>query len=132
MKQPVGFVKLTNVAIIKYKIDNKKFEIACYKNKAMNWRNGVVTQLSEVLQTEEIYLNATHGKVASQDDLNRYFPGKKKDEILRYILEKGDLQVGEKERELKTNNLVNDIVRIVAEKCIHPDSQRSFSIEDIR
>lgn len=29
-------------------------------------------------------------------------------------------------------NLVNDIIRIVAEKCVHPDSQRSFSIEDIR
>lgn len=42
----------------------------------MNWRNGVVTELNDVLQTEEIYLNATHGKVASKDDLKKCFPGK--------------------------------------------------------
>lgn len=37
----MGVVGLTNVAMIKYKTNNYKFEIACYKNKAINWRNGV-------------------------------------------------------------------------------------------
>jgi len=46
---PNNLVKMTNVAFIKYKIDTKKFEIACYKNKAINWRNGVEKDLSEVL-----------------------------------------------------------------------------------
>ena len=41
LKQPVGFKKLTNVAIIKLKRGKHRFEIACYKNKAINWRNGV-------------------------------------------------------------------------------------------
>ena len=50
IKQPVGFVQMTNVAFIKYKIENKKFEIVCYKNKALNWRNDVLRDLSEVLQ----------------------------------------------------------------------------------
>jgi len=29
------------VALVKYKKKGKKFEIACYKNKVLNWRNGV-------------------------------------------------------------------------------------------
>ena len=41
----------------------------CYKNKAINWRNGVEKDLSEVLQTEEIYLIASHGKIAKKDML---------------------------------------------------------------
>jgi ribosome maturation protein SDO1 len=41
LKQPVGIVKFTNVALIKYKKDGKKFEIACYKNTATDWRNGM-------------------------------------------------------------------------------------------
>lgn len=45
VNQPVGIVQMTNIAIIKYKTNNKKFEIACYKNKAINWRNGVEKDL---------------------------------------------------------------------------------------
>lgn len=37
---------MTNIAIIKYRTsNNQKFEIACYKNKAINWRNGVENDL---------------------------------------------------------------------------------------
>ena len=70
---------MTNVAFIKYKIENKKFEIACYKNKAINWRNGVEKDINEVLQTDEIYTNASHGEIANKDDLKKFFPKLTKD-----------------------------------------------------
>ena len=78
LKQPVANVKLTNVATIKYNINKKSFEIACYRNKALNWRNGVEEDISEVLQMEEIYDNASHGTVAKKADLNKFFPNKTK------------------------------------------------------
>ena len=49
IKQPCGNIKQKNVSFIKYKFENKHFEIACYKNKIINWRNGVEKNLSEVL-----------------------------------------------------------------------------------
>lgn len=49
LKQPVGIVKLTNVAVIRYKTKGKNFEIACYKNKVIDWRNGIENNISEVL-----------------------------------------------------------------------------------
>lgn len=52
LKQPSTNVKMTNVATIRYKINNKNFEIACYRNKVLNWRNGVENDVSEVLQTD--------------------------------------------------------------------------------
>lgn len=52
LKQPLTNIKMTNVAIIRYKINNRSFEIACYRNKALNWRNGVEKDISEVLQTD--------------------------------------------------------------------------------
>lgn len=73
IKQPVGIVQQTNVALIKYKIKGKRFEIACYKNKAINWRNGVEDKLSEVLQSDEVYTNAIQGETASQKQLQEYF-----------------------------------------------------------
>lgn len=64
-KQPVGQVKLTNVAIIKLKKGGNKFELACYKNKIINWRNKQETNLSEVLQIEQIFTNVSKGHIAN-------------------------------------------------------------------
>ena len=36
-----GQKRLTNVAVVRLKKKGKRFEIACYKNKVVNWRNGV-------------------------------------------------------------------------------------------
>lgn len=100
VNQPVGIVEMTNIAIIKYRTStNQKFEIACYKNKAINWRNGVEKDLkyyghlnfSEVLQVYEIFTNATKGDVASSKELLHRFHTTEKDEIIKIILEKGDL-----------------------------------------
>ena len=41
IKQPVGFVKLTNVSIVRLKKHGIRFELACYKNKVQDWKNGV-------------------------------------------------------------------------------------------
>lgn len=41
VKQPIGQKRLTNVAVVRYKKMGKRFEIACYKNKILNWRRGM-------------------------------------------------------------------------------------------
>ena len=36
-----GQKRLTNIAVVRVKKHGKRFEIACYKNKVGNWRNGM-------------------------------------------------------------------------------------------
>ncbi len=36
-----GQKRLTNIAVVRFKKMGKRFEIACYKNKILNWRNGM-------------------------------------------------------------------------------------------
>ncbi|CAD8069851.1 unnamed protein product [Paramecium primaurelia] len=130
--QPVGIVQMTNIAIIKYRTNNnQKFEIACYKNKAINWRNGVEKDLSEVLQVYEIFTNATKGDVASGKELFICFQTHDKDQIIKTILEKGDLQVGDKEREVQLDHSYRDIVKFIQEKCIHATSGRQLTQQSI-
>jgi ribosome maturation protein SDO1 len=38
---PVNQKRLTNVAIVRLKRGGLRFEVACYKNKVVSWRNGV-------------------------------------------------------------------------------------------
>ena len=132
LKQPVGFVKLTNVALIKYKSGGKRFEIACYRNKVVDWRNGLEKNMEEVLQTFEIYSNAVTGELASGKDLVECFPNLKKEEIIGRILDHGEFQVSQKEREVLTENVYNDIINILSTKVIYPKSKKLVSIEQIK
>jgi ribosome maturation protein SDO1 len=132
LKQPVGFVKLTNVAIVKYKVAGKKLEIACYKNKVLDWRKGLEKHLVEVLQVEEIFTNAVQGELANKKLLQELFPNKNKSEIIAIILDKGEMQVSQKEREALQENTFKDIVNIISKKIVHPKSKRLFSTESIK
>ncbi|CAD8175751.1 unnamed protein product [Paramecium octaurelia] len=130
--QPVGIVQMTNIAIIKYRTNNnQKFEIACYKNKAINWRNGVEKDLNEVLQVYEVFTNATKGDVASGKELQQCFQTDDKDQIIKIILGKGDLQVGDKEREAQLEHYYRDIVKFIQEKCIHAISGSQLTQQSI-
>lgn len=50
---------MTNVAVVKLHKTGKRFEIACYRNKVVNWRNRVETDLDEVLQIESVFENVS-------------------------------------------------------------------------
>lgn len=100
ISQPVNQVRLTNVAIVKLKHKGKRFEIACYKNKVVNWRNEVEKDLDEVLQTDSIFTNVSKGILAKNKDLQQVFGMIDQEAICRLILDKGELQVSEHEREV--------------------------------
>ena len=50
ISQPVSQKRLTNIAIVKLKTHGFRFEIACYKNKVVNWREGLEKNVDEVCQ----------------------------------------------------------------------------------
>jgi ribosome maturation protein SDO1 len=39
--QPSNQIRLTNVSVVRLKKGGKRFEIACYRNKVIEWRNGM-------------------------------------------------------------------------------------------
>ena len=69
--QPVGQKRLTNVAVVRLKRGGSRFEVACYKNKCLEWRAGVEKDLDEVLQTTQVYENVSKGLFAKPKNLRR-------------------------------------------------------------
>ncbi|KAJ8331004.1 hypothetical protein QVD99_001191 [Batrachochytrium dendrobatidis] len=126
--KPVAQVKLTNVSIVRLKKGGKRFEIACYKNKILEWRSRVEKDLDNVLQINQVFLNVSKGQVASKDDLIKAFQTENSDEVVRQILEKGDIQVGEKERTQQLDNMYRDIATVVAEKSVNPETKRPYTV----
>jgi len=131
LRQPVTQVFLTNVAVVRYRVKNKKFELACYPNKVLDWRNGLEKSLENVLQIDEIFTNVVQGIHANKKELSKTFGSKSRDEIIQTILAKGELQVNELERKAKQDNILRDIANIVAEKCVEAETGRSIPVSRI-
>jgi ribosome maturation protein SDO1 len=126
---PVGQKLLTNVAIVRYKKGGEKFEIACYPNKVIPWRDGIEKDLAQVLQIEAVYSNVTSGKVANRKQLDKAFgAGVEQADILLEILKKGQLQTTQAERSKQSESLLRDIATIVADKCVNSETKRPFTV----
>lgn len=143
---PINQVKLTNVSVVRLKKAGRRFELACYKNKLMDYRSGMTTNLDDVLQSPHIFSNVPKGLLASAADLSAAFPNHinsnnnnnndittsaNKEAIIREILEKGQVQVGEREREHQLGSLQREIATMVAERCLNPNTNLPYPVSVI-
>eukprot|EP00731_Ephydatia_muelleri_P023548 Em0015g1131a len=84
---PTNQIRLTNVAVVRMKRAGKRFEIACYKNKAVSWRNKVEKDIEEVLQTHTVFTNVSKGQVAKKEDLMAAFGTDDQLEVCKEVLD---------------------------------------------
>jgi ribosome maturation protein SDO1 len=125
---PVNQVRLTNVAVVRLKKGGKRFELACYKNKVISWRNKVETDLDEVLQTRTIFTNVSKGEVAKKVDLEKCFKTFEEQRIIEEILRKGVLQVSEKERQAALESSFKEIASLVSNQTVDPGSKKPYPV----
>lgn len=93
---PVNQVRLTNVTVVRMNHHGFRFEVACYKNKILNYRQGIETDLSEVLQIDRVFTNVSKGLLAPSKDLLKAFDTDDQEQVCRTILGKGQVQVTER------------------------------------
>ncbi|KAJ9591724.1 hypothetical protein L9F63_001752, partial [Diploptera punctata] len=128
---PTNQIRLTNVAVVRMKKGGKRFEIACYRNKVVSWRNKVETDIDEVLQTHTVFTNVSKGQVAKKEDLIKAFGKDDQTDVCKEILAKGELQVSDKERQSQLESLFRDIATTVADKCVNPETKRPYPVSMI-
>jgi len=125
---PTNQKLLTNVVVVKLKKCGKRFEIACYKNKIVAWRNKIEKDIEEVLQTETVFTNVSRGEVAKAADLKKAFNSDDHKKICLEILEKGEFQISEKERQSALNNKFTEIASNISTMCINPTTERPYPV----
>ncbi len=111
--------------------------------------------LDEVLQISNVFVNVSKGEVAKSGDLKKSFGTDDRNTIARevclsplppkssperpstyiffgaQILGKGEVQVGDKEREHDIAALRREIATLVAEKCVDPATRAPYSVSII-
>ena len=103
-----------------------------------------------MLQSKNIFINASQGHLASKEELKRYFPDLEHKEILKIvissffflylnffilileILDNGELQISDKERDSNFDNMFKDIANIITEKSVHSISKRPISLDSVK
>ena len=132
INQPINQVKLTNVAVVRMNRGGKRFEIACYRNKVVDYRQGLETDLSEVLQTERVFTNVSKGEFAKAKELKKVFGTEDEQEIATMILSKGQVQVSDKERNQQLEKTIAQIAEWISKNCVQPNTDRPYTISQIR
>lgn len=128
INQPSNQIKLTNVSLVRLKKGKKRFEIACYKNKVLEWRSGIETDLDNVLQIPSVFLNVSKGQSAPTAELIKAFgPDATSESVVLEILRKGEMQVGDKERAAQLERVHHEVVDIVAGKLVDPRTRRVYT-----
>lgn len=127
---PSAQVRLTNVAYVRLQKKGKRFEIACYRNKVLNWRNKMETDIREVLQIDTVFANVSKGMIANTKDLLDVFGTTDQLLVCKEILDKGELQVTEQERSALLESTFRDVAAIVADKSINPENNRPYTVSD--
>jgi ribosome maturation protein SDO1 len=132
INQPINQVRLTNVAVVRHTVKGLRFEIACYRNKVLDYRAGLETDLSEVLQTERVFTNVSKGKFAAAADLKKAFGNTEQEKIAKLILDQGKIQVSDLERQHLLENTLTQIATWVSDNCVHSVSKRPFTMSHIQ
>ncbi|KAJ5083011.1 hypothetical protein N7532_012054 [Penicillium argentinense] len=128
INQPSNQIKFTNVSIVRLKKGKKRFELACYKNKLLEYRSGAEKDLDNVLQVPTVFLSVSKAQTAPSAELNKAFGADTpRDEILQEILRKGEVQVGERERKDILERVEKEVLDIVSGRLVDPNTKRVYT-----
>ncbi|PKY05807.1 Shwachman-Bodian-diamond syndrome protein [Aspergillus campestris IBT 28561] len=128
IQQPSNQIKFTNVSIVRLKKGKKRFELACYKNKLLEYRSGAEKDLDNVLQVPTIFLSVSKAQTAPSAELAKSFGRDvSSDEIRQEILRKGEVQVGERERKEIIERVEREMLDIVSGRLVDPNTKRVYT-----
>ncbi|KAJ5733551.1 hypothetical protein N7493_002337 [Penicillium malachiteum] len=128
INQPSNQIKFTNVSVVRLKKGKKRFELACYKNKLLEYRSGAEKDLDNVLQVPTVFLSVSKAQTAPSAELAKSFGADTpRDEILQEILRKGEVQVGERERKDILDRVEKEVLDIVSGRLVDPTTKRVYT-----
>lgn len=122
--QPIGNVKLTDVAVIRLKKGGRRYEVATYRNKINEFRKNLENDLDNVLQTQEVFSNVSRGEIARREDLKKSFGTDDIEKIIIEILNKGEIQLGKEERTKELESKFHEVASIISRECINTETKK--------
>ena len=106
-------------------------EMLAHKADPLKLQHKVETDIDEVLQAHTIYASVEKGVLAKNEDLIAAFGTDDEDRVCVEILNKGEFQVSDQERQMQTDALFRDVASRVTAMVLNPASQRPYPLSTI-
>jgi len=100
--------------------DGDHFEILTKPERALSYRLGKTSSVSEVLVTDTIFTDAGKGLRASEEKLQEVFGTTDSLKIAEVILKKGTLQLTTEQRKQLVEEKRRQLVSFISRECIDP------------
>lgn len=84
-----------------------------------------------VLRSHKVFLNVSKRQMAKNTDLMAAFDTDNFNVICKEIMEKGELQVSEKERHFETDSMFKSIAMDISDKYVNPETKCPYSLSTI-
>jgi ribosome maturation protein SDO1 len=119
--------------------ENEHFEILVKPNRALDYRNGKTSSITEVLAAEIIFSDANKGTKVSEDSMKKAFKTVDALKIADEILKKGTLQLTTDQRRKMVEDKKRQVVDFIARQAVdpktnlpHPPMRIENAMEQIR
>jgi ribosome maturation protein SDO1 len=125
--------------IARYTKENEHFEILVKPNKALDYRNGKIAGVTEVLAAETIFSDANKGTRVKEDELRKAFGTTDALKVADIILKKGQLQLTTDQRRKMVEDKRKQIIDYISRQAVdpktnlpHPPMRIENAMEQIR
>lgn len=115
-------VSLDKAVVARYKHGKRIFEILVDPEEAYLIRSGAKEEIEEVLAVDEIFVDASKGEKATEEDLMAVFSTTEVGEIAKEILKEGELQLTAEQRRRKVEEKKMMVVDRIARISINPQT----------
>ena len=100
--------------------ENEHFEILVKPNKALDYRNGKISGITEVLAAETIFSDANKGTKVSEDAMHKAFKTVDPLKIADEILKRGTLQLTTDQRRRMVEDKKRQLIDFIARQAVDP------------
>jgi ribosome maturation protein SDO1 len=100
--------------------DTEHFEILVKPDKALDYRTGKTSRITEVLAAEIIFSDANKGTKVSEENMNKAFATTDPLKIADEILKKGTLQLTTEQRRKMVEDKRKQIVDFISRQAVDP------------
>ncbi|MBN2094905.1 MAG: ribosome assembly factor SBDS [Candidatus Aenigmarchaeota archaeon] len=116
--------------VARFRRGRDTFEILVYPKEAVEFKKGI-GELTNVLVSDEIFLDVQKGKKAPDNDLKKAFKTDNKQEIAKTIIKEGEVQLPKAMRDEMLDKKKRQIAAIISKMGVNPQTKAPHPPERI-
>ena len=111
---------MADVTVVRYSHEGEKFEILVKPDPALDYKLGKKKDISSVLVSDDIYTDSGKGTKPATEKLVKAFKTEDSTEIVKIILQKGDLNLTTDQRRKMVDEKKKQIIAFIAKTYVDP------------